>query len=242
MAEAVCLNPDEIFHVHTWRCGHAGEEREEAYIKTAIRLGAKQITFTDHAPFPGDLFRGRMKMEQLPEYEETLWKLREKYREKIGIRIGLEAEYLPGYQFYYEQLKNDEKIEFLLLGQHFYELSSGLYSFSQKKGSKRAEGILKAEIDGVKSGYFSCVAHPDRGFRYLQAGEKPDLGLVKELIAVSKDYQIPLEKNISSMEKQWFYQELFWNFCDQDYFVGLDAHSVTEMTKRYHYTAFFDRQ
>lgn len=96
MRKSVCLNPEEIFHVHTWRCGHAGEEREEEYIKVAIHLGAKQITFTDHAPFPGDLFRGRMKMEELPEYEDTLWELRAKYQGKIQVRIGLEAEYLPG--------------------------------------------------------------------------------------------------------------------------------------------------
>ena len=29
MNTPVCLNLDEIFHVHTWRCGHAGEERED---------------------------------------------------------------------------------------------------------------------------------------------------------------------------------------------------------------------
>ena len=104
MRKSVCLNPEEIFHVHTWRCGHAGEEREEEYIKAAIRLGAKQITFTDHAPFPGNLFRGRMKMEELPEYEDTLWELRAKYQGKIQVRIGLEAEYLPGFQSYYEKL------------------------------------------------------------------------------------------------------------------------------------------
>ena len=120
MRKSVCLNPEEIFYVHTWRCGHAGEEREEEYIKVAIHLGAKQITFTDHAPFPGDLFHGRMKMAELPEYEDTLWELRAKYQGKIKVRIGLEAEYLPGFQSYYEKLKEDEGIEYLLLGQHLY--------------------------------------------------------------------------------------------------------------------------
>ena len=241
MTEPVCLNPDEIFHVHTWRCGHAGEEREEEYVKAAIRMGAKQITFTDHAPFPGDFFRGRMKMDQLKDYEETLWELREKYKGKIQIRIGLEAEYLPEFRSYYEQLKGDEKIEFLMLGQHFYALSPGVYSFSRKTQEDRANGIMRAELAGVESGYFSCVAHPDRGYRYFKPGEHADAGLAKELIAAAKDHRIPLEKNISSIEKNWFFEELFWNLCSQDYLVGLDAHSVTEMTKRYHYAAFLDR-
>ena len=50
---------NEIFHVHTWRCKHAGEEREWEYIERAMELGAERIVFTDHCPFPGDLFRGR---------------------------------------------------------------------------------------------------------------------------------------------------------------------------------------
>lgn len=40
MTKPICLNQKEVFHVHTWRCGHAGEEREEAYIREAVRLGA----------------------------------------------------------------------------------------------------------------------------------------------------------------------------------------------------------
>ena len=111
MRRMVCLNPEEAFHIHTWRCGHAGDEREDAYIRTAMYLGAKQITFTDHAPFPGDSFRGRMKMADLPEYIKTLSELKAKYQGKIEVRIGLEAEYLPGFLAYYEKLREDERIE-----------------------------------------------------------------------------------------------------------------------------------
>lgn len=82
MRRMVCLNPEEAFHIHTWRCGHAGDEREDAYIRTAMYLGAKQITFTDHAPFPGDSFRGRMKMADLPEYIKTLSELKAKTKER----------------------------------------------------------------------------------------------------------------------------------------------------------------
>ncbi|MBQ2577396.1 MAG: PHP domain-containing protein [Lachnospiraceae bacterium] len=47
------MEKNEIFHVHTFRCGHAAEVEDEAYVKKAIELGADKITFTDHAPFPG---------------------------------------------------------------------------------------------------------------------------------------------------------------------------------------------
>ena len=46
------IREKDIFHVHTFRCGHAENVSDEEYIKKAISLGASGIWFTDHAPFP----------------------------------------------------------------------------------------------------------------------------------------------------------------------------------------------
>ena len=81
-----------LFHVHTYRCGHAENISEELYIEKAITLNASDIWFTDHAPFPNDPFGGRMKYEQLNEYIDTLLQLKEKYKEEINVHIGLEIE------------------------------------------------------------------------------------------------------------------------------------------------------
>ena len=105
-----CLNPTEVFHIHTYRCHHAGTEKEEEYIQNAIWLGAKSIAFSDHAPFPGDPFRFRMRISELSDYEVTLWNLKKKYEGKIDVRIGLEVEYLPGFRTYYEELLADPKV------------------------------------------------------------------------------------------------------------------------------------
>ncbi len=78
----------EIFHVHTKRCQHAGDHPDEAYIEKAIELGASRIVFTDHAPFPGNPFRNRMDMEQLPEYIETMHRNKKTYQDRIEILCG----------------------------------------------------------------------------------------------------------------------------------------------------------
>ena len=62
----------EIFHVHTFRCGHAGNDQDVEYVKKAVALGAKRIVFTDHCPFPGNPFKSRMEIEQLPEEKHFL--------------------------------------------------------------------------------------------------------------------------------------------------------------------------
>ena len=78
-----------IFHVHSFRCGHAQMIEDEAYIKKAIELGANQIIFTDHAPFPGDEFDYRMPYSQLEEYLSTLTALKEKYKDDIEVNLEI---------------------------------------------------------------------------------------------------------------------------------------------------------
>ena len=118
-------NAMNIFHVHTYRCGHAEVIPDEAYVKKAIELGAAEIWFTDHAPFPGNPFGSRMAYDQLEEYLTTLYNLKQKYTD-IDIHIGLETEYFPHFdnEGYYKHLRSVPEIEMLLLGQHMAEISS----------------------------------------------------------------------------------------------------------------------
>ncbi len=111
------INVTGLFHVHTFRCLHASMCEDEVYVERALELNAKSIWFTDHAPFPGDPFGHRMKYEELEEYLITLTDLKEKYRDRIDIHIGLETEYFPTFDRsgYYRQLKSDERLELLLL-------------------------------------------------------------------------------------------------------------------------------
>ena len=88
----------EVFHVHTYRCKHASDEDDEAYVRAAVDLGAKRIVFTDHAPFPGNPFGHRMQYEELSEYISSLLILKDKYAAIIEIMVGLEIEYFPSFE------------------------------------------------------------------------------------------------------------------------------------------------
>ena len=150
------LTDKDIFHVHSFRCGHAEDVSDEAYIKKAIELGAESIWFSDHAPFPGDYFRGRMRLDQLDEYISTLSDLKEKNKDKIAVHIGLEIEYLPSFDKagYYAELKDKEGLEFFLLGQHFAEDPDdpGKYTFEWEKDrveEHEFEVMGKAIVEGV---------------------------------------------------------------------------------------------
>ena len=151
-----------LFHVHTWRCGHASDEQDEAYIRKAVAMGAKYIIFTDHAPFPGNPFTNRMPYEQLDSYLASLKYLKEKYRHKITVKTGLEIEYLPSFRDYYEELRANKEIDMLMLGQHHYEESRGQYFFHDSEMAYF--GLGNAKLKGMNTGLFDVVAHPDRIF------------------------------------------------------------------------------
>lgn len=134
----------KLNHIHTWRCGHASDELEEAYLQKAVELHAEEICFSDHAPFPGNPFRNRMQHDQLEEYVSTLQALREKYEGIIDVKIGLEIEYLPSFRWYYEELLASGHFDFLMMGQHFYELPDGRFSFQLKDRTGEDRGVMEA--------------------------------------------------------------------------------------------------
>jgi histidinol-phosphatase (PHP family) len=90
------------YHVHTARCGHAGGAMRE-YVETALRRGLSEIAFTDHLPLyflPGDDPDPALAMSraELPGYVEEVLALREEYRGRIDVLLGIEADYAEGHE------------------------------------------------------------------------------------------------------------------------------------------------
>ena len=233
----IVITEKDLFHVHTYRCGHAEEVEDEAYIKRAIELNTRSIWFSDHAPFPGNPFGSRMGIEQLEEYLTTLCVLKERYKGVIDVHTGLETEYFPSFdkEGYYKKLKADERMDFLLLGQHMAETGDKEYSFSWDKERLKKEEYLvlgNAVIDGIKSGYFDAVAHPDRVFRRLKGWTPEAEEMANRIVKAAKEHNIPLEMNLYSMRQKNLYRPEFWELAEGcDRIIGLDAHSVEELNQ-----------
>lgn len=237
---------DSTFHIHTFRCKHAGDEDDELYIRKAIELGAKRIIFTDHAPFPGNPFGNRMDYEQLPEYISTFKRLKEKHRKRISVQIGLEIEYLPSFKDYYFELAEKRELEWLILGQHMFEYEPGVYSFNDTKEVKiQTEyiGLCEAMIEGMKTGLFRVVAHPDRAFRRRKEWDNSMEEISRKLIDTAIETGTVFEKNVSSLRRKHQYWPEFWNLLDEIlsedemkkafWVKGFDAHSVEELEKSF---------
>lgn len=224
---------NEIFHVHTWRCKHASDHKDYEYIEKAIDMDASRIVFTDHCPFPGNPFRGRMDMEQLGEYISSLSQLKKEYGSKIDIKIGLETEYLPSFHDYYLELVKIEEIDLLALGQHMFEHEDGRWSFEDDDKSKEYIGLCNAIINGIKTGFFDVVVHPDRSFRRCNEWTLDMERMAIKVIKEAKEHNIWLEQNYSSMCRKRNYWEQFWNQkAINNSIYGYDAHAIEEIVKK----------
>jgi histidinol-phosphatase (PHP family) len=90
------------YHVHTFRCGHAGGSSRD-FIEAAIARGLSEIAFTDHVPLyflPPEQRDPTLAMaeESFDGYLEEVRALSREYRGKITVRLGLEADYAEGHE------------------------------------------------------------------------------------------------------------------------------------------------
>jgi histidinol-phosphatase (PHP family) len=88
------------YHVHTFRCGHAGGASRD-FVLRAIERGLIEIGFTDHIPLyflPEPLRDPKLAMreDQLDGYLEEVEALRREFAGSIEVRLGLEADYAEG--------------------------------------------------------------------------------------------------------------------------------------------------
>ncbi|MCR5594530.1 MAG: histidinol-phosphatase [Lachnospiraceae bacterium] len=150
------------FHTHTYRCKHASGT-EADYIDKAYKLGFDRIGMSDHAPFMDQDYGLRMMYDEFDEYLEKIEECRIRYAGRMEVYKSIEIEYLPKYESYYEFLLNDKKLDYLILGEHFYMPDdNGVYpNIFNPKCSDTYPDYAKGIKDGLDSGFFTYVAHPD---------------------------------------------------------------------------------
>ena len=90
------------YHVHTWRCGHAGG-RSRDFVLRGIEAGLSEIAFTDHIPLyflPPDRRDPKLAMreEQFDDYVAEVASLQQEFAADIAVRLGLEADYAEGHE------------------------------------------------------------------------------------------------------------------------------------------------
>ena len=223
------------YHTHTCRCGHAvGSDR--AYVETAIRRGLTVLGFSDHVPMPfpdGRESRFRVPLRLLEDYVQSVLDLRDEYKRDIDVRLGFEAEYYPDLFEAMLRLIEPYPVDYLLLGQHFNDSGEDAYNPARPRGPEALGTYVDRVVEGMETGCFACVAHPDL-FRF----EGPEGIYVREMTRLcerAKALDVPLEINLLGLRQGRCYPcDRFWPIVKElgcRVVLGSDAHDPGDVAE-----------
>lgn len=223
------------YHTHTARCQHASGE-DKAYVEAAIQAGIQILGFSDHCPwiFPDDHVSGiRMSPSQVDDYVHSLETLRHDYRQDIHILIGFEAEYIPELMEAQDSFLSQYPIDYMLLGQHFLgNESTSAYMGSPTPDEKVLAAYVDTIIEGMDSGRYLYVAHPDL-INYTGSETSYHQHMLR-LCRYLKEKDIPVELNaLGALQERNYPSERFMKIAKEagnTCIIGVDAHCPEQLT------------
>ena len=223
------------YHTHTARCHHAVGTEEE-YVREAIDRGLKILGFTDHTPqwFPGDYYSHmRMRPEELPDYVNTVNRLKETYKKDIEIHLGMEVEYYPAiFPELVSHLK-DSGIEYIILGQHWCKNEMGEpYNGNVTSDPARLVQYCDQVIEAMETGLFTYFAHPDL-LHFVGDEALYDTQFLR-ICQASRETNTPLEINLLGMrDNRWYPRDRFFPLAAEagcSVILGCDTHKPQDIT------------
>ena len=128
-------------HIHSHYCPHGTSDAFELYVDTALKLGLKEITFTEHMPLPGDFMDAEFlkscspTVYKIDEYIKELDHVKIKYKNEIKINTGFEVDYVEGYEAKTKKLldRYGKKLEDSILSVHFIKVENVYYCVDSLK-------------------------------------------------------------------------------------------------------------
>ena len=224
------------YHSHTWRCNHAeGTERE--MVERAIANGIQILGFSDHGPqiFPGEYYSNfRMRPEQLEDYVNQIFTLREEYKDRIELHVGLEMEYYPNLFKNILPLLRTSGVEYMIIGQHFLGDEINEEQVIQPTDSKaELQRYCRQLTEGMNTGLFTYVAHPDV-FHFV--GDKTFYRQqMRQICREANSCDLPLEVNLLGIRtKRNYPNEAFWQVAAEEnckVVIGRDAHKPSHFDR-----------
>lgn len=202
------------YHTHHERCGHAVGTLED-YIRRGIEIGLSQLGVSDHMPLlhvdPAAYYpEMAMPMEELPRYVEEAFRLKDKYRGQIDVRVGLEGDYIEGWEEQIERIVTGYPWDYVIGSVHFlgeWDVSDfrQVHNWEEKDVFAVYTQYYDAVTKAAQTGLYDFLGHLDVIKRF---GHKPGPELEQETIALErralsavKEAGIAIELNASGLSK-----------------------------------------
>ncbi|WP_058302318.1 histidinol-phosphatase [Gorillibacterium timonense] len=198
-------------HTHHERCGHA-DNQIRAYIESAIEKGFDVIGISDHSPYfsreedqPEPLIA--MAKSQFTSYISEVLKLKEEYRGKIDVLLGVESDYYPRFADIYREAFAPYPFDYIIGSVHQTSNKVSIFNRTRWRGLSEFEKV-QAKDDyyrlirqSAESGMFQILGHID-----AMKGNYPEFSAIpfkalEETLAAIGDTGVAIEINTSGKTK-----------------------------------------
>ncbi len=240
---------DKNYHTHMKYCNHAiGDVRD--YVLFAKEHGYVELGMSDHAPIPPDSMTKEewdynycgenMTLDTFEIYLKDIEKCQKEF-DGIIVYKALESEYLSDFKDFYKSLR--ERLDYMIFGVHFFKYNNKIISTYDGVNYDNVLGYLEAAKEGMESGLFEYLAHPDLFyFEYKDKNGNHTFDDRCELVtrkiiecAIKNDVYIEINanglkfsKDVNDNKNYRYPVYQFWNIAkeykDLKVIIGADAH------------------
>lgn len=192
------------YHLHTLFCNHAtgGMER---YIQSAIDLGLEEICFLDHLTIQKEDPGLSMTPLEVPYYFQAVQVLKQKYRNQISVKAGLEVDFNPNFIDIFQDITGTFAFDVIAASLHF---PGGLDVVTHRSawhhGEKDVDDVYELYFDHLKKmldyRYFDVICHIDLIKKFGQTPSRSFEKEFDEILSIIKDKDITVEVNTSGYD------------------------------------------
>lgn len=158
-------------HTHTHYCD--GSDHPEKYVIAALKAGFHTLGFSSHAPVPFKNGFAIQDKQELSNYCQVVRKLKEDYKGKIDILLGLEMDFIRGFSNDFIDLKKEWKLDYSIGSVHLVKNGTdrGLWFIDGPKSEtfdKGLQDVFKGDIKRAVKTYYNQV-------NQMVLSQKPDI-------------------------------------------------------------------
>lgn len=251
-------------HIHSPFCPHGTDDSMESYVEEALKHNLVEISFTEHMPFPLYFLEDRKfqdecaaPKEKINDYFEAVRKIKEKYKSRIKINVGMEVDFIDGLEEETKKLLNEygPNLEDGILSVHFIKIGENYTDIDGKEGFERAidyygsvekvydkyyETLLKAIKYDLGEYKPKRIGHPNliRIFNKLFPVEYKNYELLDELARAIKLRDYEVDVNTSGLRKPYcgevyvsgIFKELVEKYGIRKVY-GSDSHTSSDVSR-----------
>ncbi|HEY6169774.1 MAG TPA: histidinol-phosphatase HisJ [Verrucomicrobiae bacterium] len=195
------------YHMHTPLCQHATGEPVE-YAAHALKVGLKEIGFSDHSPMRRDDFDNwRMRFSQLDEYVEKVRRAQHEFPQ-LMIKLALEVDFLPGHEEWISELAARHPWDYFIGSVHYVSDSwdvdnpAKLSEWRKRDPFEVWSAYFERLTMAAESRLFEIIGHADLPKKFCFYPKQDCTPLFERFLKAVKNADIAIELNTSGLRKE----------------------------------------